>query len=311
MRAFRRLWMHEYWFDEHPLKIRKRIKVNLWSHRDKGNAPFKLFCLYPHRTLEALNELLGIYNLSFLHLHCPKIWRIATIVPLLKSGKPASKVASFRLVSLTSWIAILTERIIANRLYHIAETSNRFIKLQAGSRKGMSCEDNITRIIQKIMDGFDQEPWTHRSVLLLLDFNKAYDTVWREKLLLSMLRQTSQSEPTRSSKQELYLQAGPSPRIRLCTFAISVLHQQSRRELAKWRHFSIVHGRCNDSGNSIPLIQRAAKSAHFEVQNRKRRQRSMSSRSGAWSGRSHWTQASPRCPPFLGTPKTPKPDQPS
>ena len=74
------------------------------------------------------------------------------------------------------------ERMLANRIYHIAETNNIFNKLQAGFRKGRSCEDNITRLVHKIMDGFDQ-PKMNRSVLVLLDFSKAYDTDWREKLL--------------------------------------------------------------------------------------------------------------------------------
>ena len=48
------------------------------------------------------------------------------------------------------------------------------------------CEDQITRIVQAIKDGFQQR-LMKRSVLALLDFSKAYDTVWREKLLLHML----------------------------------------------------------------------------------------------------------------------------
>ena len=61
-----------------------------------------------------------------------------------------------------------------------------FSRFQAGFRKGRSCEDQITRIVQAIEDGFQQRPM-QRSVLTLLDFSKAYDTVWREKLLLHML----------------------------------------------------------------------------------------------------------------------------
>ena len=99
------------------------------------------------------------------------------------------KLASFRPVSLTLCITKLMERILANRLYHLAETSNMLSKLQAGFRKARSCKDNITMIIQKVMDGFDQKPRMHRSVLLLLDFSKAYDTIWEEKLFLSMLDQ--------------------------------------------------------------------------------------------------------------------------
>ena len=52
----------------------------------------------------ALNKLLEIYNLSFLHGDCPDIWRVATIIPLLKAGKTAIKIASF-----TSCIAKLMD----------------------------------------------------------------------------------------------------------------------------------------------------------------------------------------------------------
>ena len=84
------------------------------------------------------------------------IWRVATIIPLLKAGKSPSEVASFRPISLTSCVVKLLERIIADRLYYIAETNNMFSRFQAGFRKGRSCEDQITRIVQAIEDGFQQ-----------------------------------------------------------------------------------------------------------------------------------------------------------
>ena len=92
----------------------------------------------------ALQELLSIFNSSFSLSHCPRIWRVATIIPLLKAGKTPSEVASFRPISLTSCVVKLLERILADRLYHIAETNNLFSRLQAGFRKGRSCEDQIT-----------------------------------------------------------------------------------------------------------------------------------------------------------------------
>ena len=61
-----------------------------------------------------------------------------------------------------------------------------FSPLQAGFRKGRGCDDQIAKIIQAIEKGF-QAKRMERSVLVLLDFSKAYDTVWRERLLLSML----------------------------------------------------------------------------------------------------------------------------
>ena len=52
-----------------------------------------------------------------------------------------------------------------------------FSQFQAGFRKGRSCEDQITRIVQAIEDGFQQCPMK-QSVFTLLDFSKAYNTVW-------------------------------------------------------------------------------------------------------------------------------------
>ena len=89
----------------------------------------------------ALQELLELSNLSLRNAECPQGWRDATIIPLLKAGKPASDLASYRPVSLTSCIAKVIERMIAERLYHLADTNNWFSSLQAGFRKAFSCVD--------------------------------------------------------------------------------------------------------------------------------------------------------------------------
>ena len=134
----------------------------------------------------ALQELLSIFKSSLSLAHCLRIWRVATIILLLKPGKSPSEVASFCPTSLTSCVIKLLERILADRLYYIAKTNNMFSRFQAAFCKGRSCEDQITQMVQAIKDGFQQRPMKC-SVLTLLDFSKAYDTVWREKLLLHML----------------------------------------------------------------------------------------------------------------------------
>ena len=78
----------------------------------------------------ALQELLSIFNSSFSVAHCPRIWRVATIIPLLKAGKSSSEVASFRPISLTSCVVKLLECILADRLCYIAETNNLFSLFQ-------------------------------------------------------------------------------------------------------------------------------------------------------------------------------------
>ena len=97
-----------------------------------------------------------------------------------------SEVTSFHPISLTSCVIKLLERILADHLYYIAENNNMFSRFQAGFRKGRNSKDQITQIVQATKDGFQQRPMKC-SVLTLLDFSKAYDTVWREKLLLHML----------------------------------------------------------------------------------------------------------------------------
>ena len=74
---------------------------------------------------------------------------------------------------------------LADRIYYLAETQGWFSSIQTGFKPGHSCVHQIIRISQAIEDGF-QMPEMNRSVLVLLDYSKAFDTVWRERLLLSM-----------------------------------------------------------------------------------------------------------------------------
>ena len=80
------------------------------------------------------------------------------------------------------------ERMVADRLYYIVETSGIIHKYQAGFRKGRSYEDQILKVVQAIKNGFARKEM-ERSLLVLLDFSSAYDTVWREKLLITLYEQ--------------------------------------------------------------------------------------------------------------------------
>ena len=77
----------------------------------------------------ALQELLFIFNLSFFIAHCPRIWRVAIIIPLLKAGK-----SPLRPINFTSCVTKLLERILADSLYYMAETKNWLSRFQSGYR---------------------------------------------------------------------------------------------------------------------------------------------------------------------------------
>ena len=68
----------------------------------------------------AKGHLLAIFNESFSSGFCAQVWRNAIIMPLLKAGKPASQLASYRPVSLTSCVVKTLERMVATRLYCMA-----------------------------------------------------------------------------------------------------------------------------------------------------------------------------------------------
>jgi ribonuclease HI len=143
------------------------------------------------RFLKRLGEagralVLYCFNRSWTEGICPQSWRNAAIVPILKAGKSPDAIDSYRPISLTSCLGKLLERVIANRLMHLAETRGLLCDDQAGFRGLRSTEDQILAISQTISDGFQSKP-AGRSVLALLDFSRAYDTVWRLDLLGCML----------------------------------------------------------------------------------------------------------------------------
>ena len=134
----------------------------------------------------ALDFLLEIFNDSWRTCVSPAHWRNAIIVPLLKRGKPASQINSFRPVSLTSCIAKTMERMVANRLTNLAKSNGWWSPDQAGFRSMRSCEDQVLRLTQSISNGFQSRP-ALSTVLALLDFSKAFDTVWRDRLFEILL----------------------------------------------------------------------------------------------------------------------------
>lgn len=121
-------------------------------------------------------------NRSFQEGFCPQSWRDAVIVPILKDGKPAGTIDSYRPISLTSCLGKVMERMVGNRLTHLAEAGGLWSEDQAGFRALRSTEDQLIRISQTVSDGFQARP-AKRTVMALLDFTKAYDTVWRTDLL--------------------------------------------------------------------------------------------------------------------------------
>ena len=81
----------------------------------------------------------------------------------------------------------LLERMITDRLYSIAENQNWLVDQQEGFRKARCCEDQVLKLIQRISDGLQHQP-AKKSVMVLLDYSKAYNRTWRERLLFKLCK---------------------------------------------------------------------------------------------------------------------------
>ena len=134
---------------------------------------------------QALRMLTRIYQLSWSKREVPQDWRKADIRPILKAGKNPAKLESYRPISLTSVIGKGMERVITNRLRFMLEDGGLLSEDQAGFRSFRSTEDQLLRLSQTVSNGFQKSPM-ERTVLTLVDFSRAYDTVWRDALLLKM-----------------------------------------------------------------------------------------------------------------------------
>ena len=127
--------------------------------------------------------ILRLINRSWSSGSTPKVWKNAIITPILKKGKPSDDLGSYRPISITSCMGKLMERMINSRLYWWLETSKSLSDNQAGFRSGFRTEDQLFRLSQRILDGFQKKQHT---TAVFVDLKQAYDRVWRRGLFLKM-----------------------------------------------------------------------------------------------------------------------------
>lgn len=129
--------------------------------------------------------LVTIFNSCLACGYFPDIWKIATYICILKSGKLASQVNSYRLISLISCLGKLFERILLNRIRDTIEDRGIFIPEQYGFVQGKSCTHQLFRTTKFIKKQLARK----KSVgMLCLDLKSAFDVVWHNALVHKMKR---------------------------------------------------------------------------------------------------------------------------
>ena len=69
----------------------------------------------------AVNTLLRICNLSWSTMEIPQAWRVANVRPVIKAGKDAQSLDSYRPISFTSTMGKVMERLVINQLRYFPE----------------------------------------------------------------------------------------------------------------------------------------------------------------------------------------------
>ena len=125
-----------------------------------------------------MDFLLRIFNRQWSLHSFPSTWKISSIIPIDKMGKPLDSPASIRPITLTSSVSKLFERIIQSRPLFFLESNSILSPRQAGFRPGRSTLDQILFLSQSISDGFNKPRQGSRTIRATIYFLKAFDSVW-------------------------------------------------------------------------------------------------------------------------------------
>ena len=117
-----------------------------------------------------------------------QIWRTSIIRPFLKECKNPAATESCRLISLTSCVGKLMEKIIADRLMYHLEKRNLLNGNQAGFRSNRSTIDQVLKLSQSATDKMQNREKDSATLCCFIDYKKAFDKVWREGLLFKMMK---------------------------------------------------------------------------------------------------------------------------
>jgi Reverse transcriptase (RNA-dependent DNA polymerase) len=138
---------------------------------------------------KALVYLTYIFNSCIKLSYFPSIWRHALVVPIPKPGKDHSAPSSYRPISLLSSISKIFEKVILKRLTNFIMSNSILPNHQFGFRKAHSTAHQLRRVVKNIKDArnsrFRRVPCS--TGMLLLDVEKAFDSVWHEALLYKLI----------------------------------------------------------------------------------------------------------------------------
>jgi len=161
-------------------ELKRALSNTAYSASGMDNLCYAMFRKLPVNILE---KVLKLFNKVWNEGKLPSKWKLARILPFPKPGKDSSDPGNYRPIALTSHFGKLLEKIIVGRLNYFLEYINPIKGYQTGFRRGKSTTDALVKVCNEI-----EKTLVMKEVMaaVFLDIEKAYDTMWREGLLIKL-----------------------------------------------------------------------------------------------------------------------------
>ena len=153
-----------------------------YTATEQDQLSYAMFRKLPDQVLSIILEL---FNKIWREGSMPKRWKSALILPFSKPGKNPNNAGNYRPIALTSHLCKWMEKILVRRLNYFIEQRGLIAPYQNGFRKGRSTMDTLVKVNNEIEKAFKMK---ELMVIVFFDIEKAYDSMWREGLLIQMSR---------------------------------------------------------------------------------------------------------------------------
>lgn len=131
---------------------------------------------------EISSPLTQLFNMSLQNGVVPRDWKMANVTPIFKKGDRKLP-GNYRPISLTSTIGKLFETIVRDKMVQYLECNSLIQDSQHGFRNNRSCLSNLLTFYNELFAVYDI---TKSLDIVYLDFQKAFDKVPHDKLLLKL-----------------------------------------------------------------------------------------------------------------------------
>lgn len=160
-----------------------RVIRNLKAKKAPGHDAIRNHLL-KHLPRKGVVFITKIFSACLKLCYFPSNWKHAIVVAIPKPNKDPTIPSNYRPISLLPTISKVFERIILVRIEKHLETARIIPHEQFGFQKGHSTSHQIVRLVKEVRQNFQRG---NSSGLILLDVEKAYDSVWQDAILHKML----------------------------------------------------------------------------------------------------------------------------